>query len=583
MSGEFCLKLRSRPSYLVWTSSTKVVETFNRTLSPPPAMAVSKLYRHQFDDLWARAMRESPLAPDGAVDQLMSRLADFLDVEQIQHVAVHDASAYLYDLTTLGLSGMGWNVFVVSRAPQSEEEARSQAEFLDEQKRATDSIGFCFYLYLENERPPVNPYIGGSLHAVFLGRAELETVFSSPVPKMTLAAIVRQQTPVARLCPFNTSQEASGAMFYGRRSELALLVEDFTKCIAIHGARRIGKTSLLKQAYRILKNRYHDESRRVYYFNCLTWDGYLHACQRLAHKIDPRREPRMELSDRNIEYLLERRSRNGSKPLLLFFDEVDRLIDLDSVNNWQFFSLLASAKDANHVRFVLAGYRSVDRLAFGDRSLRYSIPNRPPGAIQPPDTPLLLQMASLRLGPLGRREADSLFVEPLKLTDVALEGETSLQESVWRLTAGYPFFVQFVGQLLFRIAAKRGDHRLSADDVTLVEQDAELREFLETHFIENTQQNGTVVGVERCCAMLFAHSGDASWTEQDFWEGCRRHKIPLGADGLGTVHRAVKNLVDSQILATCGARHTFAFPAMKSVLTSCFPNLSIAIRAHLEN
>lgn len=553
-------------------------------------MAMPKPFHPQFEDLWNRAVRESQVGylresrvDREAVDQLMELVADFLDVEQIQNDTAQIASAYLYDMTALGFSGMDWNVFVVSRAPASEEEAASQAKFLYEQKCATDSIGFSFYLYLESERPPINPFVSVSLQAVFLSRAELETIFSASVPKMALAAIIRQQTPVARLCPFNTSQAASGAMFYGRRKELQILVEDLTKCVAIDGARRVGKTSLIKQAYRMLRPRYReDKQQQVFYFNCLTFEGYQSACYVLAHKIDPKREQRVDRSVKNIEYLLERRSRKGSKPLLLFFDEVDRLIDLDSINNWRFFSLLAAAKDQNHIRFALAGYRSVRRLTLGDRSLRGSQVDWTPSRIQPPDTPLLLQMASIRLGPLLKSEADRLLSDPLRACDVLLEKEANLQENVWQLTAGYPFFIQFVGQLLYNITVERGDQRLSVADLEIVEQSVELRRFLQTHFLENTLQNGAVVKVERCCAILLAHSDHGDWTEQDFWERCREHDVPLGPDSIATIHRAVTNLVDSQILATTGARHRFAFPAMRAVLTSCFPKKSVAIRAILE-
>ncbi len=541
---------------------------------------VTRNFRSRFEELWQKSLSESPLQPDGGIDQLMELLADVLEVEQIQHVAVGKASAYLFDLTSLGFSGMGWNVLVVTKSPQSDEECRFQAEFLNEQKHATDSIGFCFQLFLETKRPEPNPYVGVMQQAVTLCRHDLERILESRIPRMAFAAIVREQTPVARLCPFNTNQEAAGAMFYGRRAELELLVEDFTQCVAVHGARRIGKTSLLKQASRVLRTRFHHDPRRVFYFNCLTWSGYQHACQMLAHKIDPRREMRLDRSGKNIEYLLERCSHGGKRPLLLFFDEVDRLIELDAINDWRFFSLLAAAKDAGQVRFVLAGYRSVGRLVYGDRSRRLNPQSGTVDRIHSVETPLLLQVASLSLGPLSRREADGLLSDPLRLANIEIESEAALQERVWRLTSGYPFLVQFIGQHLYRRAAERG--RLVHEDVDGVEQGRELGEFLETHFIENTTQDGFPVIPERCCALLLAHSRAASWTEQDFWEGCRQHNVELGRDSLATVHRAIRNLVDSQILTAIGSRYEFAFPVMRQVLIGCCPNIALAIRALQE-
>ena len=113
----------------------------------------------------------------------------------------------------------------------------------------------------------------------------------------------------------------------------------------------------------------------------------------------------------------------------------------------------------------------------------------------------------------------------------------------------------------------------------LEHESAKLREFLETHFIENTLQNGIPVLQERICAFLFAHARDASWTEQDFWEACRRFHVPLGSDELGTIHRAVKSLSDAQVLSFAYGRYSFAFPVMRNVLTSSYPDVAKALQA----
>ena len=382
---------------------------------------------------------------------------------------------------------------------------------------------------------------------MYLSRDDLVQIITSPIPKMAFAAIIRKQTPVSRLCPFNTNQEASGAMFHGRRNELSTVVGELTTCVTVQGARRIGKTSLLKRGYHILRNRCPAEGRqRVHFFNCVAWSNYSHACHMLAHTIDPRRELRLKRAEQNIQYMLERCSHLGARPLYVFFDEVDRLIDFDSVNGWKFFNLMAWAKDAGMVRFVLAGYRSISRLLLGQNRGR---PNGEKASLMRgliPDTPLLLALEPLTLGPLARKDADALLAEPLKSTELQIQSEAVVLERVWKATTGYPFLIQFFGQHLFRRGVDRSPQYVTPDDVTAVEQGPELSEILESHFIENTQCNGVPVPHERGCAFLLAHSEDASWTEQDFWEACRRHGVPLGTDEMGTIHRAVKNLRDAE-------------------------------------
>ena len=176
-------------------------------------MAIPVDYQARFAEIWPRALRELPPNPDGAVGDLAQLLEEFLDVEQVQHAAVGNAISFLFNLSSLGLSGLGWNVLVVSPPPNGDEEENWQAEFLAEQKHATDSIGYCFHLYLANAKPPKNRFVGVSQEAVFLARDDLVEIFSAQVPKMAFAAVVRKQTPVSRRCPFNTNHEASGAMF----------------------------------------------------------------------------------------------------------------------------------------------------------------------------------------------------------------------------------------------------------------------------------------------------------------------------------------------------------------------------------
>jgi len=277
--------------------------------------------------------------------------------------------------------------------------------------------------------------------------------------------------------------------------------------------------------------------------------------------------------------MFERCSQSGGRPLYLFLDEVDRLIDLDAIDNWRFFNLLAWAKDAGMVRFVLAGYRSIGRLVFGQERERANQASHGKRPLPATETPLLLAVEPLALSPLSRKDADALFAEPLISSEVQIENRTKVLECIWKATIGYPFLIQFFGHHLFRRGADRQPQHITEDDVSAVEESLELREFLETHFIENTLRHGIPVLPERSCAFLLAHADDADWTEQDFWEACRRHEVPLGTDNLGTIHRAVKNLSDAQILTCDHGRYSFAFPVMKKVLASSYPDITSALKA----
>jgi hypothetical protein len=355
------------------------------------------------------------------------------------------------------------------------------------------------------------------------------------------------------------------------------LVEGLNQCVAITGARRIGKTSLMKRAYNILRTRLTDGRQRVFYFNVLSWSSFWHCGWMLAHKIAPRTEPRLDKGDRNVWYMLERYSHYGARPLYLFFDEVDGLVDFDAANGWKFFNLLAAARDASFIRFVVAGYRSIARLVFGQKGASAGLQQTNTGLPQT-DTPLLLAMEYLELGPLHRKEAEALLVEPVRGVEMRFENEHAILERVWKNTIGYPFLVQFFGQRLFKLGADKNPQQIGIEDVEVVENSPELREFLETHFIENTLDNGLPAPNERACALLLAHSDDHSWTEQDFLVKCLLQLVPLGRDEMSAVHRAVKNLHHAQVFSDTKGKYSFAFPLMRQVLRESYPNLPTAIQ-----
>ena len=114
-------------------------------------MLVPINFKVRFQEVWSRALKDQQLATDSGVRELMQLLEQFLEVEQIENVSVGNAMSFLFDFSTMGFSGLGWNVVVVSPPPANDLESRWQAEFLAEQKQATDSIGLCFQIYLANE------------------------------------------------------------------------------------------------------------------------------------------------------------------------------------------------------------------------------------------------------------------------------------------------------------------------------------------------------------------------------------------------------------------------------------------------
>jgi len=516
-----------------------------------------------FSEVWERACAEAAPDPNHAAGDLMKELAELLKVEQIEYAKLPGGALFLLDLSSLGFSQMSLNVMMVSHPPANPDQERDQAELLQQYKNAVRSVGFCFQIVLDDKLPPPNPFISSSLDAVFISGADLRRLFASDVPHGVFFEIIRRQVRLENLCPFDTTHEARGAMFRGRRTELNRLVVNLSTHFVLSGARRIGKTSLLKRAHEALW-RQRDFRDRTFYFNCITWGDYLDCAHRLAHQIDPKREVRIDRSPRNLAYLLERSSSRGTKPLVLFFDEMDRVVDSDAAKGWPFFSVLAEGAGAHWIRIVFAGYRSMGHLTLGE------ISGHSPSASRP-DTPFLGSLEPIALHPLSRGDTTDLLAEPFRSVGIPIRRGDVLLDRIWQGTSGYPFLVQFYGERLFIRATERTPTEVQLEDVEAVENSYELSDFLETHFLENTIDRGRPVASERLCAFLFAHHGVAEgWTEGDFLEYCRESGHELD---LKEIHDVLRNLYNAKVLSFCGGRYSFAFPLLRRILRQSFPDL----------
>src|SRR5207245_2276615 len=114
-----------------------------------------------------------------------------------------------------------------------------QATMLAEQYDALQTGGLCFQITLNSMAPYRNPFVREDLQVINLPYATLERLSRSNAPHLVLYETVRQQVPLGRLCPYDTTREARGAMFFGRRSELDQLVDDSQTSFLVTGARRV--------------------------------------------------------------------------------------------------------------------------------------------------------------------------------------------------------------------------------------------------------------------------------------------------------------------------------------------------------
>lgn len=507
----------------------------------------------KFNDWWKDAVHENPPDPHGAAGKLVSLLGEALNVETVEYSQVESAALFLIDLSPLSsFKGLEINVVMLTHLPKDDDEARLQAEILNQYKDAAKSIGFCFYLILDYNSGFRNPFISSSLEAVYINGEDLERLVTARFPSVVLFEIISRQIGIKQLCPFTTNREARGTMFRGRTTEVSDLTKDMKNNYLVTGARRIGKTSLLTRADSILRSR--PETReRTFIFNCLNWSDYWDCAHRLTLKIDPHKDHRLELGSRNLSYLLQKCSMGGSRPLILFFDECDRLITEEKMRSWPFLGVLQEATSKNWARVTFSGFRLVQELSSST------------------DSPFFGAIKSMEMRPFSPTESHDLLYDPFNVIGIPFKNHNYILDKVQKNSEGHPFVIQFYGERLFTRAVERSPQEVLPEDVDEIEEGFELSNFLKSHFLWNTSISDMPALNERLCALVFAlHGTPQGWTEIEFRDECIKHIPGIRIDD---IQKALSNLYFASIFGFLKGKYSFTFPQMKNTIIQLYPTV----------
>lgn len=122
---------------------------------------------------------------------------------------------------------------------------------------------------------------------VFIDTQAQLRVQSSRRPSGDLRDIICTQIPISMLSPYETAAPVTGSRFFGREYEISRILERPNTNHLILGIRRIGKTSLLKEVERRLREDEGESSPHIIYLDCsdlVSADDYIQA---VVRKLNP--------------------------------------------------------------------------------------------------------------------------------------------------------------------------------------------------------------------------------------------------------------------------------------------------------
>lgn len=283
--------------------------------------------------------------------------------------------------------------------------------------------------------------------AVVLREADLRAIAWDRRPERALAALLWQRADLRALSPYQTSGDVRDQrMFFGRDMELRELSSaGKRRAVLVIGPRKVGKSSLLRRAEALLRER---NERAVYVVlrETVATPGQL--AEKLAQRAGAA-APVLPADWRGQCAVLGAVVREHLLGALLLLDEADQFLERDRQEGRACAEELRALVQEGACSLVLAGYDTLYRAALSQSETAYNLGDL------------------LFLGPLERGAAVQLSVEPLERMG-ATWSDGALPERLVDALGGLPDLLQAAGRLLLlRLCGERAP-TLSAGDLDAV-------------------------------------------------------------------------------------------------------------------
>ena len=381
---------------------------------------------------------------------------------------------------------------------------------------------------------------------IVIGAEEQERVLQSRRPSGELLDMISAQVPISNLAPYETRAPVTGSRFFGREYEISRILGNPDTNYAILGIRRIGKTSLLREIERILKE--DSDPGHVVYLECsdlLSTDDYI---REVVRKLNPRELPRLHLQKYVFFFpdFLERMSRAHKSKLIFLLDEVDNLVIMQR-GNWELFTMLRASANKGACQYIMAGFREAMRE-------QYLL-----------DSPFYNFAQEIRLSEFTRRQAQDLIGTPMENLRVRIKNRDEVVGRIYEETAGQPNLIQYYCMILLRRLDRTGEREISPESLIDVYTDEGFKSHLLTSFMQNTQNRDKAL----VYAVLVASEGSPSrGFSHPFMDAClRKRGIIFPQDD---IDEACSVLTLAGVLQRKGKEHFFASPVFTRVLQQTY-------------
>jgi hypothetical protein len=381
---------------------------------------------------------------------------------------------------------------------------------------------------------------------VIIGSEEQKRLLESRRPSGELLDLISAQIPISNLAPYETRAPVTGSRFFGREYEMSRIIGNPDTNHAILGIRRIGKTSLLREVQRILKEE--QDPAHIVYLECsdlLSTDDYV---REVVRKLNPRELPRLHMQKFVFFFpdFLERMARAYKTKIIFLLDEVDNLVIMQR-GDWELFRMLRASANKGACQYIIAGFRE----AMQEQYLL--------------DSPFYNFAQEIRLNEFTRRQAQDLVITPMENLRVRIKNKDEVVGRIYEETAGHPNLIQYYCMILLRRLDRTGQREISPESLIDVYSDEGFKSHLLTAFMQNTENREKAL----VYAVLTGLAGQPSrgFSEPFIDAALRKRGILLRQDDIA---QACSVLALAGIIHRKGREYFFTSPVFTKVLLQTY-------------
>jgi CHAT domain-containing protein len=364
------------------------------------------------------------------------------------------------------------------------------------------------------------------------------------------------------LSPYVSGRPALGGRFFGRSSLVRRILPSAGN-FTIIGNRRIGKTSLLKE----LKERLKLENVLTAEIYGATCSSTMEVGYKLLHALGLFREAEhLQIYPRQVSNLpaqIHRISMDKQRPVAIFIDELDHILEFDAQHGYELLHLLRETCEGNqHCRVFLAGFRKVMEVA------------------QSFAAPLFNFTMPIELPLFNQEEAYEMVTTPLEHLGIQVSN-TDLPDAVYRETGGHPELIQIHCAEIIRFVQAAQRVPTEADLLMNVFNTPEYKQKVLSTFLANIDPYE-----ELLCYLLMSDAEQVGQTANYKFGPADVHRVlePVGVSLTAQeITGVLTNLKVSGVISHVpDAREKYRFCAPRLISYSMELKLEISIKNALD-